>query len=250
MKITLSKKASERLIFALDVHSYDEALSWIGLLSGQVGMFKVGKELFSAVGPKIIKAIKQKGGKVFLDLKFHDIPNTVAQAARAVVKLDVDMFNVHASGGSKMIRETVSAAHACADELKATKPDILAVTVLTSLDDRDLLEIGFRKKAKKLVVDLARMALTAGVTGVVASPQDVYELRNKLGDNFIIVTPGIRSGGNKADTDDQKRTLGAYEAIKAGADYIVVGRPIRAAAKPLEACRQITREIAEGLAAR
>lgn len=245
----LNNKASDRLIFALDVEGYEQALPWIDLLSGHVGMFKVGKELFTAAGPEIVKALKEKGHKVFLDLKFHDIPNTVAKAAQAAVKLGVDMFNIHASGGSKMIRETVWAAHNCAEQAGERKPDILAVTVLTSLDDHDLAEIGFGKNAADLVCDLARLALEAGVSGVVASPRDIKMLRKKLGDNFLIVTPGIRASETQGKADDQKRTLSAYEAVKAGADYIVVGRPISAAEKPLDACRQIAREIADALAA-
>ena len=250
MMNTSSNKASDRLIFALDVEGYDQALHWIELLSGHVGMFKVGKELFTAVGPKIIEALKERGQKVFLDLKFHDIPNTVAKAAQAAVRLRVDMFNVHASGGSKMISETVLAARTCAEQEGRPMPDILAVTVLTSLDDHDLEEIGFRKKTDALVGDLARIALSAGAAGVVASPRDIQMMREKLGDKFLIVTPGIRGAESEKKADDQKRTLSAYEAIKAGADYIVVGRPISAAAKPLDACRQITRGIADALAAR
>ncbi|HDS05856.1 MAG TPA: orotidine-5'-phosphate decarboxylase [Deltaproteobacteria bacterium] len=250
MKNISNNRATDKLIFALDVQSCKEALSWIDLLSGHVGMFKVGKELFTAFGPKIVDSIKEKNQKIFLDLKFHDIPNTVARAAQAAVKLGVDMFNIHATGGSKMISETVSAVDVCAANLKIKKPVILAVTVLTSLDDHDLNEIGFKKNADELVIDLARMAVCAGASGVVASPCDIYALRNNLGNDFVIVTPGIRAGEKKEKADDQKRTLSAYEAIKAGADYIVVGRPISAAEKPLEACGQIIQEIAEGLAAR
>lgn len=249
MKNTSNKKASDKLIFALDAKSYEDALSWVEMLSGYIGMFKVGKELFTAVGPKIIESIKQRGQRVFLDLKFHDIPNTVARAAAAAVKLNVDMFNIHAVGGSKMIRETVSAVGACADKLGKARPVILAVTVLTSLDSADLAEIGYEKSASELVLHLAKLAQASGVTGVVASPQDISMLRQNLGNEFIIVSPGIRSSG-ETKKDDQKRTLSAYDAVKSGADYIVVGRPISAAREPLEACRQIASEIAAGLAAR
>jgi orotidine-5'-phosphate decarboxylase len=249
MKNISNKTASDKLIFALDADNYEEALSWVELLSGHVGMFKVGKELFTAAGPKIIESIKKRGQKVFLDLKFHDIPNTVASAAQAAVRLNVDMFNVHASGGSQMIKETVFAAGACADKLGQARPIILAVTVLTSLNSADLTEIGFQKDTKELVLHLAKLAQTAGASGVVASAQDIALLRENLGDEFVVVTPGIRSAG-ATTKDDQKRTLSAYEAVKTGADYIVVGRPIRLAQKPLEACRQIVQEIADGLAAR
>lgn len=249
MKNISSKAASDKLIFALDAGSYEEALSWVEMLSGHVGMFKVGKELFTAAGPKIIESIKKKGQKVFLDLKFHDIPNTVARASEAAVRLNVDMFNVHASGGSRMIKETVAAAWACADKIGTARPVILAVTVLTSLNNADLAEIGFHQETNELVVHLAELAQTSGASGVVASAQDIVRLRENFGDEFVIVTPGIRSADSSAK-DDQKRTLSAYEAVKAGADYIVVGRPIRSAQEPLEACRKIIQEIAEGLAAK
>jgi orotidine-5'-phosphate decarboxylase len=247
MKNISNKTAINKLIFALDTDSYKEALSWVELLSGHVGMFKVGKELFTALGPKIIESIKQRGQKVFLDLKFHDIPNTVARAAEAAVRMDVDMFNVHASGGSGMIKETVCAACACADKLGKAKPIILAVTVLTSLDNAALAEVGYEKSANELVLLLAKVAHAAGASGVVASAQDIAALRTDFGDKFIIVAPGIRSAEETAK-DDQRRTLSAFEALKIGADYIVVGRPIRHAKEPLEACRQIVREIAAGLA--
>jgi orotidine-5'-phosphate decarboxylase len=249
MKNISNKTAIDKLIFALDANNYEEALSWVELLSGHIGMFKVGKELFTAVGPKIIESIKRRDQRVFLDLKFHDIPNTVARAAEAAVRLNVDMFNVHASGGSQMIKESVSSAWACADKLGTARPIILAVTVLTSLNNADLAEIGFQKNTKDLVFHLAKLAQTAGASGVVASAQDIALLRANFGDEFLIVTPGIRSAGGTTK-DDQKRTLSAYEAVKTGADYIVVGRPIRAAQEPLESCRQIVREIAAGLAAR
>jgi orotidine-5'-phosphate decarboxylase len=249
MKNTSNKNARDKLIFALDAANLEEALSWLELLSGHVGMFKVGKELFTAVGPKIIESIKQRGQKVFLDLKFHDIPNTVARAAEAAVKMDVDMFNVHASGGGRMIQETVSAAWACADKLGKARPMILAVTVLTSLNSADLAEIGFEKSTNDLVLQLAKVAHAAGASGVVASAQDIAALRTSFGDEFIIVTPGIRSSEEIAK-DDQKRTLSAYEAIRASANYIVVGRPIREAKEPLDACRQIVQDIAAGLAAK
>jgi orotidine-5'-phosphate decarboxylase len=249
MKNISNNQPADRLIFALDAAGLDEALSWIELLSGHVGMFKVGKELFTSVGPKIVESIKQRGSRVFLDLKFHDIPNTVARAAEAAVGLNVDMFNVHAAGGSRMIRETVDAVAASAEKKGVARPVILAVTVLTSLNNGDLAEIGFQTTTNDLVLRLAKMAQKAGASGVVASPQDIVALRQDLGEDFVIVTPGIRSSTEPVK-DDQKRTLSAFEAIKAGADYIVVGRPIRQAKDPLEACRRIVREIAEGLAER
>jgi orotidine-5'-phosphate decarboxylase len=249
MKNISNKTASDKLIFALDANSYEDAMSWVELLSGHVGMFKVGKELFTAVGPKVIQSIKERSQKVFLDLKFHDIPNTVARAAEAAVNLSVDMFNVHASGGSRMIKEAVGAAWSCSDKMGKARPVLLAVTVLTSLNNDDLKEIGFQKSTSELVIHLAKLAQMAGASGVVASAQDISMLRENFGDELVIVTPGIRSAA-ETKKDDQKRTLSAYEAVKTGADYIVVGRPIRSAKDPLEACRQIVHEIAEGLAAR
>lgn len=249
MKNISSNDAGKKLIFALDAGSYEEALSWVELLSGHVGMFKVGKELFTAAGPQIIRSIKEKNQKVFLDLKFHDIPNTVARAAEAAVALGVDMFNVHASGGTHMIKEAVEAAWACADKLGSERPILLAVTVLTSLNNDDLKEIGFQKNTGDMVLHLAGLAHTAGASGVVASAQDIALLRKKFGNEFVIVTPGIRSA-SETKKDDQKRTMSAYEAVKTGADYIVVGRPIRTAQDPLAACQKIVQEIAEGLAAR
>jgi orotidine-5'-phosphate decarboxylase len=247
MKNISNKQAVDKLIFALDASSYKEALSWIDLLSGQVGMFKVGFELFTAVGPKIVEDIKQRNQRVFLDLKFHDIPNTVVRAAEAAVQLGVDMFNVHASGGSKMISETVKAVETITKKNGRVKPIILAVTVLTSLNNDDLHEIGFAKGTAAHVLRLASLAHAAGASGAVASPQDIVALRAQMGNDFILVTPGIRSSQEPVE-DDQKRTLSAQEAVKLGADYIVVGRPIRKAADPLAACRHIVQEIAAGMA--
>ena len=249
MKNISNSTPGDKLIFALDAASLDEAQSWIELLSGHVGLFKVGKELFTSVGPKIVDSIKQRGGRIFLDLKFHDIPNTVARAAEAAVRMNVDMFNVHATGGSRMIRETVEAVAACAEKQGIAQPVVLGVTVLTSLNDDDLKEIGFTATANDLVLRLAQIVRKAGASGVVASPLDIETLRREVGGDFVIVTPGIRSASEPV-RDDQKRTLSAKEAIEAGADYIVVGRPIRQAKDPLAACRQIEQEIADGLAAR
>ena len=247
MKSTSNKKATEKLIFAIDAANYEEAVSWIDLLSGHVGMFKVGKELFTAVGPQIIRYIKSRNQRIFLDLKFHDIPNTVARAAEAAVQLGVDMFNLHASGGSRMIEETVKSVKTLCTANKKDRPIILAVTVLTSLNDKDLREIGLIKSAAAQVRHWAHLAKAAGADGVVASPLDIASLRADCGKNFIIVTPGIRSSQEQG-TDDQKRTLSAREALQLGADYIVVGRPIRQARDPLDACRDFAEEIAQGMA--
>lgn len=249
MKNISNSTPGDKLIFALDASGFNEAQTWIDLLTGHIGMFKVGKELFTAVGPRIVESIKARGGRVFLDLKFHDIPNTVARAAEAAVKMNVDMLNVHASGGSRMMRETVEAVAGCAEKQGMPKPVILAVTVLTSLDYDDLKEIGFEQTTDDLVLRLAKIAQKSGMSGVVASPQDIATLRRDLSGDFVIVTPGIRNASEPVK-DDQKRTLNAREAIEAGADYIVVGRPIRQAKDPLSVCRQIVQEIACGLSAR
>lgn len=249
MKSILNNRPEDRLIFALDTPAPDEAMSWIDRLSGHVGMFKVGKELFTSAGPEIVRLVKQRGSRIFLDLKFHDIPNTVARAGEAAVDLQVDMFNVHASGGGRMIRDTVDAVAARAAKLGVETPAVLAVTVLTSLSDSELEEIGFKMKANDLTLRLAKLARQAKAGGVVASPRDIAMLRREMGEDFLIVTPGIRNFRETVE-DDQKRTQSAREAISAGADYIVVGRPIRQAENPHDACRLIVSEIAEGLAVR
>jgi len=232
-------KPKDRLIFALDVPSLQEAKKWVRLLKGYVGVFKVGKELFTACGPKVIDTIHQSGGEVFLDLKFHDIPNTVAKAGAAAAKLDVKMFNVHTLGGldmMKAVRKTVDTA--CK---KDNRPIILGVTILTSMNEKAMKEVGIQGPVKKKVLHLAGLAKKAGLDGVVASPLEAQDIRRKFGKDFIIVTPGIRIPDSKPD--DQNRTMTPKEAISAGADYIVVGRPIREAKKPVEAARRILEEM-------
>lgn len=242
--------ARERLIFALDVgDDYGEALLWVRRLKDHVGLFKVGKEAFTHYGPRIVEAIQGEGGKVFLDLKFHDIPNTVARAAEGAVRLGVGMFNIHASGGMKMMQDAVSAAKQSALALHKPEPLILAVTVLTSLNDDDLSLMGFRYGTAETVVKWAELACKAGVGGVVCSPQDILAVRRACGKAFAIVTPGVRGAASIAG-DDQKRTLSPEEAIKLGADYIVVGRPIRTAPDPEREADAIVNAIAAGLASR
>ncbi|MCK9273543.1 MAG: orotidine-5'-phosphate decarboxylase [Syntrophales bacterium] len=239
----------KRLIFALDIgNNLESILEWVSLLKDHVGMFKVGKEAFTRFGPLLIKEISDLGAAVFLDLKFHDIPNTVARAAEAAVRLKVSMLNVHALGGYEMMNRTAEAVRMISQKEKIPHPDILAVTVLTSLDDSDLKTLGFNCTADILAGRLAKMAQNAGLSGVVASAQDVRTLRNICGKNFIIVTPGIRVA-EEIREDDQKRTMTAKEAIKAGADFIVVGRPIRTADDPVAMAEKINAEINEGLAA-
>jgi len=243
----LRQQAVERLIFALDVGAdLPETLSWVDRLRDHIGLFKVGKESFTLHGPEIVRQIVHRGGRVFLDLKFHDIPNTVARAAEGAVKLNVSMFNMHALGGKKMMQETVAAARRLSETIQMPMPVILAVTVLTSLNDGDLRGLGFRCSADALALTLAKMAQDAGVTGVVASAQDIAAIRDGCGRDFLIVTPGIRSAETVRD-DDQKRTLTAEEAIRGGADYLVVGRPIRMADDPVFAAEQMIGEISAGL---
>ncbi|HOD29787.1 MAG TPA: orotidine-5'-phosphate decarboxylase [Syntrophales bacterium] len=250
MKNIRSNDPRERLIFALDVgEGLPEALTWVKRLRDHVGIFKVGKEAFTHLGPDLVRAIHQGGGRVFLDLKFHDIPNTVARAAEAAVRLGVSMFNVHALGGARMMAETATAVRNMAARLGAPAPVILAVTVLTSLDDRDLSDLGFRMSTEALVVHLAMQARTAGLDGVVASARDVPAIRAACGEAFLIVTPGIRRDAVDAG-DDQKRILSPEGAVTAGADYLVVGRPIRMAADPAAEADDIVRAITAGLAAR
>ena len=243
----LREKAIDRLIFALDVGAgLPEALSWVDRLQSHVGLFKVGKESFTLYGPEIVRQIRDRGGKVFLDLKFHDIPNTVARAAEGAVKLNVSMFNIHALGGKKMMEETVASVRRYSETKQNPTPVILAVTVLTSLNDEDLRGLGFHLSAEMLVLTLSKMAQDAGLTGVVASAQDVVSIREACGPDFLIVTPGIR-GADTVQGDDQKRTLTPAEAIRRGADYLVIGRPIRMAEDPIFAAEQIIGEISAGL---
>ncbi|HET57294.1 MAG TPA: orotidine-5'-phosphate decarboxylase [Deltaproteobacteria bacterium] len=243
-----NKSAKERLIFALDVgDDLDEALALVDLLKDHVGMFKIGKEAFTRFGPAIVEAVARRDARVFLDLKFHDIPNTVARATDAALKMPVSMLTVHASGGTAMMSEAVAAAYRSVTPEKSEQPLILAVTVLTSLGDDDVVSLGFSLSTKDLVTRLALLAREAGVPGVVASPGDIRTIKQACGDDFIVVTPGIRQAGDIAG-DDQKRTLTAAEAAAVGADYLVVGRPIRTASDPVAAARRITDEISEGLA--
>lgn len=231
----------ERIIFALDVEHFSEAQQWVKLLKNQVGMFKVGKQLFTHAGPKVIDMILQKGQKVFLDLKFHDIPNTVAKAGEEATKHNVTMFTLHAMGGFEMMKKTVEASRAVAKNLSLSKPLILAVTILTSMDEKTIEEVGIKGPIPEQVGRLASLAMRAGVDGVVASPQEISIIRQKCGDKFLIVSPGIRMPSSKSD--DQKRTLSPKEAIAAGADYLVIGRPIKEAKDPMEAVQKIAEDI-------
>lgn len=233
--------AKERLIVALDVPEKQKALDLVALLHDCCGMFKVGLEPFCNYGPGLVEEIQRLGGKVFLDLKFHDIPRTVAQAGLAAARLGVAMFNVHIAGGREMMRAVVR-------EVQAENPDqvpkLLGVTVLTSLGAEELHdELGIDKKPLEQVVFWAELAKECGLSGVVASPREITAIRERCGRDFLIVTPGIRPLW--AAAGDQKRISTPCEAIRAGADYIVVGRPILQAEDPRQAAQKIIREMEE-----
>jgi orotidine-5'-phosphate decarboxylase len=231
----------ERLIVALDLDDLSAVKAALQKLAGEVGMFKIGKQLFTHAGPQAVKLIQDMGGEVFLDLKFHDIPNTVAKASVAATRLGVKMFNVHASGSLDMMRLTVREVNrVCRQEL-LRRPILLAVTVLTSLNENDLKKVGVAGEVGDQVVRLARLSQEAGMDGVVAAPHEVAEIRSACGRGFMIVTPGIRP--EKSKHDDQKRVMTPAGAVRAGVDYIVVGRPIMEAKDPVEAARAIIADM-------
>jgi orotidine-5'-phosphate decarboxylase len=235
------KDPKEKIIFALDVDHFSEAQRWVNLLKDHIGMFKVGKQLFTHAGPKVIDMIRKKNQKVFLDLKFHDIPNTVAKAGEEATKLEVAMFNLHALGGFEMMKKTVEASREAAKNLGIPRPLILAVTILTSMDESVMKEVGIQGPILEEVGRLAFLSMKAGIDGVVASPKEIGIIRERCGEKFLIVTPGIRLPSEKKD--DQKRTLSPKEAISNGADYLVIGRPIKEAKDPLEAVQKIIEDI-------
>lgn len=234
----------ERLILALDVDDLERAKKTVRLLAGAVGMFKVGKQLFTLAGPQAVKLIHEMGGEVFLDLKFHDIPTTVAKAAIEATRLGVKMFNVHASGSLEMMRLTVREIGRVCRQENLRKPIMLAVTVLTSLNKSDLKKVGVDGEVEDQVIRLALLTKEAGMDGVVASPQEVAAIRAACGRRFIIVSPGVRP--QKGKRNDQRRVMTAEEAIRAGADYLVVGRPVMEAKDPPAAVREILAEMERG----
>lgn len=238
-------QAIERLIFALDVDEMAQAQRWVRELRGHVGVFKVGKQLFTRCGPEVVKMIRDEGGEVFLDLKYHDIPNTVAMAGIEACRLGVKMFNVHALGGREMMNATAQKARASCEAAGIPAPLLLAVTILTSSTDATLREIGIERPVAEMVPRLAKLAQEAGCGGVVASPLEVGQIRAACGPAFQIVTPGVRPAF--ASADDQKRIMTPGEAISAGADYLVIGRPISAAPQPMSAAQMIIDEIAAAL---
>ena len=234
----------ERLIVALDIGDLVEVKELIKLLAPEVGMFKVGKQLFTHAGPQAVRLIQDLGGEIFLDLKFHDIPNTVAKAAVEATRLGVKMFNVHASGSLEMMRATVKEVRRACHQQNLRKPIMLAVTVLTSLNQDDLRRLGVDGQMADQVVRLALLTKEAGMDGVVASPHEVADIRSACGRRFVIVTPGIRPRDSKRN--DQQRVMTPAEAIQASVDYIVVGRPILEAKDPVAAARAIIAEMQSG----
>jgi orotidine-5'-phosphate decarboxylase len=225
------------IIVALDMSSADEALKLAHEIAPVIGAFKIGKELFTAAGPDIVRRVRDTGTAVFLDLKFHDIPNTVAKAVAAAVQLDVQMLTIHTSGGSEMMRAAEQAAQQTALPSGRPTPLVLGVTVLTSHDTGTLAEIGCEPDVGQQVERLARLAAKAGLRGLVCSPRELVALRRILPTAMQLVTPGIRTGTEKAD--DQKRTLTPRAAMQAGASWLVIGRPIYAAPNPRLAAEQI-----------
>jgi orotidine-5'-phosphate decarboxylase len=247
----------DQLLIALDVETADKASALADSLRGAAGGFKIGSRLFTSEGPSVVRTLVEHGDRVFLDLKFHDIPNTVATAVSAATALGVWMLNVHASGGTKMMRSARDAAHETAAQTGARAPLVIAVTVLTSMNPAMLAETGVDIPVLDQVLRLADLAHSAGLDGVVASPQETAAIRQRFGPGFAIVTPGIRgaaaSQGAKADVqqpqsgrptkDDQERTMTAAQAVAAGASFIVVGRPVIAAENPRAAAERMAGEV-------
>jgi orotidine-5'-phosphate decarboxylase len=227
------RTAADKIIVALDVPTKEKALALVEQLRDEISFFKIGLQLYTAEGPEIVRAVLSTGAKVWLDLKLHDIPNTVARAVESGSNLGVHMLTIHLSGGSEMIRAATAA--------RTNNITILGVTVLTSASERTLPEIGIADPVDDHVLRLAKLGVKEGIDGIVASPQEIKTLRRELGDKIKIVVPGIRPTGSKAD--DQKRAMTPREAIDAGADYLVIGRPIIAHPQPNEVVARILREL-------
>lgn len=231
-----------RLIIALDVETVQRAREMVSALRDVAGMFKIGSQLFTAAGPDFVLEIVKAGSRVFLDLKFHDIPNTIAAASREAVRLGVSIFNIHAAGGGEMMKRAAEAVHDVSEREGLSRPILIAVTVLTSADAATLAEIGVADNPQEQVARLARLAASCGMDGVVASPHEVALIRSAVEQrDFVIVTPGVRPAG--AATHDQKRVMTPAEAVRAGADYLVVGRAILDADNPATAAQEILEEM-------
>ncbi len=241
------EQARSKLIVALDGdYSLNQLKRQVDLLKNSVGLVKIGLRLFTRLGPESVAAVKSAGVDVFLDLKFHDIPNTVAHACDEAVRLGVAMFTVHAEGGAAMLARAVDSVRDCSQRAGVQPPKLLAVTVLTSLGKGDLTELGIEEDAATRVERLAGIAADNGVDGVIASPREIQVARRAMGEDFLIVTPGIRLSDSPINAfDDQRRTLSPGEAVRSGADYIVVGRPIIASEDPVEAATKIVQQMME-----
>lgn len=240
----LRTQMRDRLIVALDVPTRKEAFQLVKKLDGEVGAYKIGMQLYNSEGPDIVRDIQLFGGKVFVDLKFHDIPNTVAQTSRVMARRQAFMYTMHAGGGSKMLSVAAQATIEEAQKLGVEKPLAIAVTVLTSISQQEFEgEMGVQRQIKDHVVGLAMMAKEAGMDGVVCSPQEIRPIRQACGQDFLVVTPGVRP--TWASSDDQKRVMTPLEAIREGANYLVVGRPIIKDDDPKEAARRIVEEMAQ-----
>ena len=227
----------DRIIIALDVNTLKEEARLLDILSPHIRIFKIGIELFYSCGVKAVELVKKYDKEVFLDLKFHDIPNTVYAASKVAAKLGVFMFNVHASGGIDMMKKAVEGAEEESEISGVARPNILGVTVLTSMDSEALKKTGIDKSPEEQVLNLARLAKEAGLDGVVASPEEIVSIRKKIGKDFLIVTPGVRPEGSEAL--DQKRASTPKEAFERGADYIVIGRPVTKAKDPVKVLQSI-----------
>jgi orotidine-5'-phosphate decarboxylase len=239
----MRESTKNKLIVALDVSTAQQARQLVQTLRGVVGMFKIGSQLFTGAGPGIVREIIKSGSRVFLDLKFHDIPSTVAAAGAEATRLGVSLFNLHAAGGSEMMRRTAEAVSKTADAEGLTRPSVIAVTVLTSADAATLSEIGISFSTEDQVRSLSLLAEASGMDGVVASPREIALVRSAIKrESFLVVTPGIRPSGS--ELDDQKRVMTPAEAFSDGADYLVVGRPITGAKDPKQAAEHIIEEMA------
>jgi orotidine-5'-phosphate decarboxylase len=233
----------DKLLVALDVDNGARALALAAELKGIAGGFKVGSRLFTLEGPDLVKDLVDQGVRVFLDLKFHDIPNTVAQAVESAVLTGAWMINVHAGGGAPMMEAAARAAAETAAKTNRPAPLLIAVTVLTSMDEPTLRDVGVTRPLAEHVRTLARLAQASGLQGVVASPQETADVRAACGEAFAIVTPGIRGASAGSERHDQSRTMGPADAVRAGASYIVVGRPIIGASSPRAAAEAIVEEL-------
>ena len=236
----------DKLIVALDVDQAAHALELFDSLRDYVGIFKIGMQLFTAAGPDVVRQIVSRGGRVFLDLKFHDIPNTVAAAGVEATRLGVSIFNIHTSGGSEMMKRTAAAVAETAAREGLNKPAVIGVTLLTSVDQETLRQIGIDDEPTSVVKRLALLAQTAGLDGVVASAHEIKVIREAVPrSGFVIVTPGMRSAADASD--DQRRVMTVGQAISAGADYVVVGRPILNSESPANAARAFLQEIKDAI---